>query len=161
MRDDVNEPTRTVERDPVCGMTVDPERAAAQSEHNGKTFHFCCQSCATKFAAEPEKYIGASAASAHRNDFIVPLAGIDSSKAVSTRQEPRSKQKMCARGSPPQGTGRAPGSPRRVPEMRYGARACRTRSTSISRRVHLSDASGNRSSGSRLLPDLRHGARTS
>src|ERR1700691_3851800 len=95
MRDDVNEPTRTVERDPVCGMTVDPERAAAQSEHNGKTFHFCCQSCATKFAAEPEKYIGASAASAHRNDFIVPLAGIDSSKAVSTRQEPRSKQKIA------------------------------------------------------------------
>jgi len=92
MRDDVNEPTRTVERDPVCGMTVDPERAAAQSEHNGKTFHFCCQSCATKFAAEPEKYIGASAASAHRNDFVVPPAGIDSSKAVSTRQEPRSKQ---------------------------------------------------------------------
>src|ERR1700691_429111 len=95
MRDDVNEPTRTVERDPVCGMTVDPERAAAQSEHNGKTFHFCCQSCATKFAAEPEKYIGASAASAHRNDFIVPLAGIDSSEAVSTRQEPRSKQKIA------------------------------------------------------------------
>src|ERR1700683_4017337 len=94
MRDEVNEPTRTVERDPVCGMTVDPERAAARSEHNGKTFHFCCQSCATKFAAEPEKYIAASAASAHRTDFVVPPAGIDSSKAVSTT-EPRSKQKIA------------------------------------------------------------------
>src|SRR6202167_2040312 len=93
MRDDMNQPTRTVEKDPVCGMTVDPDRAAAQSVHDGKTFHFCCQSCATKFAAEPEKYIGASAASAHRNEFVVPQAGIDSSKAVSIT-EPRSKQKI-------------------------------------------------------------------
>src|ERR1700691_1788815 len=95
MRDGLNQPTRTVEKDPVCGMTVDPHRAAAHSVHHGKPFHLRRQSCATKFAAEPEKYIGASAASAHRNEFIVPLAGIDSSKAVSTRQEPRSKQKIA------------------------------------------------------------------
>src|ERR1700678_3284954 len=93
MRDDVNEPTRTVERDPVCGMTVDPSRAAAQSARDGKIFHFCCQGCAAKFAAAPEKYLDAPAPSAHRNDFVVPPAGIDSSKAVSIT-EPRSKQKI-------------------------------------------------------------------
>jgi P-type Cu+ transporter len=46
-----------VESDPVCGMTVDPERAAAKAEHAGKTYYFCCGHCADKFRAEPEKYL--------------------------------------------------------------------------------------------------------
>ncbi|MGA7916820.1 MAG: heavy metal translocating P-type ATPase [Candidatus Acidiferrales bacterium] len=50
-----------MERDPVCGMTVNPERAAARVEHSGKTFYFCCAGCATKFRAEPEKYLSAKA----------------------------------------------------------------------------------------------------
>src|ERR1700683_3232147 len=95
MHDDMNQPTRTVEKDPVCGMTVDPDRAAAQSVHDGKTFYFCCQSCAAKFAAEPEKYAGASAASLHRNDFVVPLAGTESSKTVSTGQDCGPKQRTA------------------------------------------------------------------
>ena len=48
-----------MERDPVCGMTVAPERAAARVEHSGKTFYFCCAGCANKFRAEPEKYLSA------------------------------------------------------------------------------------------------------
>src|ERR1700691_4528767 len=46
-----------MERDPVCGMTVDPERPAATAEHAGKTYYFCCAGCAAKFRAEPEKYL--------------------------------------------------------------------------------------------------------
>jgi P-type Cu+ transporter len=45
-----------VERDPVCGMTVDPERSASRAEHSGGTFYFCCAACANKFRAEPEKF---------------------------------------------------------------------------------------------------------
>src|SRR4051812_15078398 len=53
--------------DPVCGMTVDPERAqAAQppkvAEHAGKTYFFCSNGCVAKFKAEPEKYLSKTAA---------------------------------------------------------------------------------------------------
>src|SRR5437899_12690022 len=44
-------------RDPVCGMTVNPEKAAAHFEHGGKNYYFCCQGCATKFQSDPEKYL--------------------------------------------------------------------------------------------------------
>src|ERR1700678_1763724 len=50
------------ERDPVCGMHVDPARAAAKVEHTGKTFYFCSAGCGKKFAASPEKYLPANAA---------------------------------------------------------------------------------------------------
>ena len=29
-------------QDPVCGMDVQPEQAAGQSEYQGRTFYFCC-----------------------------------------------------------------------------------------------------------------------
>jgi P-type Cu+ transporter len=44
-------------RDPVCGMQVDPARAAAKLEHSGKTFYFCSAGCGKKFAETPEKYL--------------------------------------------------------------------------------------------------------
>ncbi len=44
-------------KDPVCGMSVDPAKAAATAEHKGKSYHFCCAGCATKFQADPEKYL--------------------------------------------------------------------------------------------------------
>jgi P-type Cu+ transporter len=48
-----------IERDPVCGMTVDPAKAKATAEHSGKTYFFCCAGCAKKFQADPEKYLSA------------------------------------------------------------------------------------------------------
>src|ERR1700759_4421326 len=44
-------------RDPVCGMTVDPESSKHRFEHHGESFHFCCAGCRTKFAADPQKYL--------------------------------------------------------------------------------------------------------
>ncbi len=46
-----------VEKDPVCGMSVDPARAKATQEHAGKKYYFCCAGCAEKFRAEPAKYL--------------------------------------------------------------------------------------------------------
>src|SRR4051812_34732830 len=48
--------------DPVCGMTVVPEKARAASpprvaEHAGKNYYFCSAGCVRKFEAEPEKYL--------------------------------------------------------------------------------------------------------
>jgi P-type Cu+ transporter len=96
MPDELNEPTKTLEKDPVCGMTVNPDRAAAQSVHNGSTFYFCSKGCAAKFAASPEKYLNASAPSAHRNDFVVPSAEITSSNTAPPRQVPGLKQRTAA-----------------------------------------------------------------
>ena len=44
--------------DPVCGMSVDPATAKHSAEHDGTTYYFCCNGCRTKFAADPEKYLG-------------------------------------------------------------------------------------------------------
>jgi P-type Cu+ transporter len=43
-------------KDPVCGMTVDPARAAGSSEHGGHTVYFCSKGCKAKFDADPAKY---------------------------------------------------------------------------------------------------------
>lgn len=42
--------------DPVCGMWIDPEDAAATAEHEGKTYHFCAEGCREAFEKEPERY---------------------------------------------------------------------------------------------------------
>jgi Cu+-exporting ATPase len=46
----------TMEQDVVCGMQVDPAKAAAKSEYNGKTYYFCSASCKSKFDANPQQY---------------------------------------------------------------------------------------------------------
>src|ERR1700739_3360744 len=48
---------KVVERDPVCGMQVDPASARAKAEHGGRTYFFCCAGCAKKFEAAPEQYL--------------------------------------------------------------------------------------------------------
>jgi Cu+-exporting ATPase len=47
------------EHDPVCGMKVDPSKAAASIERKDTTVYFCSQACAAKFRAAPEKYVQA------------------------------------------------------------------------------------------------------
>ncbi|HEV3306497.1 MAG TPA: heavy metal translocating P-type ATPase [Candidatus Sulfotelmatobacter sp.] len=54
-------PASTLERDPVCGMNVNPSSAKHTYAHAGKTFYFCCASCVEKFKAEPERYLSAPA----------------------------------------------------------------------------------------------------
>jgi P-type Cu+ transporter len=43
-------------QDPVCGMDVQPEQAAGQSEFHGRTFYFCCPACKDKFDKDPERF---------------------------------------------------------------------------------------------------------
>jgi Cu+-exporting ATPase len=45
------------ERDPVCGMMVEPAQAAGTAVHDGKTYYFCAISCRDRFVAEPAKYL--------------------------------------------------------------------------------------------------------
>jgi Cu+-exporting ATPase len=77
-----------LEKDPVCGMPVDPTRAAAKVEHAGKTFYFCSAGCGKKFAASPEKYPSANAANS-----LVSIGGVGGPDQHShTRRELKSLQ---------------------------------------------------------------------
>ena len=49
--------TITTHRDPVCGMTVNPAKAAGSSEYRGQTYYFCGKGCLAKFTAEPGRYL--------------------------------------------------------------------------------------------------------
>lgn len=44
-------------KDPVCGMMIKEEEAAAKSEYKGKTYYFCSNHCKMEFDKNPEKYV--------------------------------------------------------------------------------------------------------
>jgi P-type Cu+ transporter len=44
-------------KDPVCGMSVDPAKAAGSFPFEGNTYHFCSRGCVAKFQSDPEKYL--------------------------------------------------------------------------------------------------------
>src|SRR5689334_17754612 len=61
-----------MERDPVCGMTVDPANAAAFVERGSKTYYFCAQGCAEKFSLNPEMYLqGITAPQVPPSPFLI------------------------------------------------------------------------------------------
>ena len=96
-------PTDTT--DPVCGMTVDPEHAAGTSVYQGRRYLFCSSSCLTRFQAAPEQYLrdrmhGGGAR-------CTPGVAYKGHRRVYLSDAP---------GGPPTG-------PRRLPEVRHGARA--------------------------------------
>jgi YHS domain-containing protein len=43
--------------DPVCGMTVTREHAAATYDFQGKTYYFCSTACRDDFVKDPQKYL--------------------------------------------------------------------------------------------------------
>ncbi|MFG0284547.1 MAG: heavy metal translocating P-type ATPase [Phycisphaerales bacterium JB039] len=45
--------------DPVCGMTVSPDKAAATERYRDSEYYFCSAGCAAKFRADPGRYAGA------------------------------------------------------------------------------------------------------
>lgn len=60
--------------DPVCGMRVQPQRAAAVVEHEGHNIYFCCQSCAEKFKREPDRYSSSAAAAGRQLVTLSPVS---------------------------------------------------------------------------------------
>lgn len=46
-------------KDLVCGMTIDPKKAAATRIHEGTTYYFCSPGCAKAFDADPGRYVSA------------------------------------------------------------------------------------------------------
>jgi Cu+-exporting ATPase len=46
-------------RDPVCGMTVDPDAGKPAHVHEGETYHFCAAGCRDRFVKSPDSFISA------------------------------------------------------------------------------------------------------
>src|SRR5579863_1416400 len=77
--------TPAPERDPVCGMNVNPATVKDVHEHGGKTFYFCCAGCAEKFKANPQSYINRPAAP---NSALVTLGMPPGPKPALTQLQP-------------------------------------------------------------------------
>ncbi len=45
-------------RDPVCGMAVNKNWAAARAEYGGRTYYFCIDECRRRFEESPQCYAG-------------------------------------------------------------------------------------------------------
>src|SRR5260370_34484429 len=81
-------PTPQKRKDPVCGMMVDPEKAAAKVEHAGKAYYFCSKNCAECFSREPEKFAVAPGS-----------AGMDHGPAPGEQESMRSPGAMAPRSA--------------------------------------------------------------
>src|SRR5271169_6230586 len=69
-----------LERDPVCGMNVNPATAKHVHEHAGKKYYFCCAGCAEKFKANPQGYLNPPAP---KSELVTLGAPKSPSQAVS------------------------------------------------------------------------------
>ena len=58
--DETRRPNMIQQVDPVCGMMVEPESAAAKREYAGKTYYFCNPGCAKAFDRKPEAFVDAT-----------------------------------------------------------------------------------------------------
>ncbi|HEY7290212.1 MAG TPA: heavy metal translocating P-type ATPase [Vicinamibacterales bacterium] len=62
--------------DPVCGMIVDPARAAGRVEHDGTVYFFCSPGCASKFSANPEKYLAGAREAMTPAPAVIGIGGL-------------------------------------------------------------------------------------
>ena len=46
-----------MQTDPVCGMAVDANTAAAAWEHDGTTYLFCSVGCLERFREDPVRFL--------------------------------------------------------------------------------------------------------
>ena len=107
--------TDPVAKDPVCGMAVEPQSAAARRVHGGRTFYFCAKACAEAFDKAPGKYLeggvkpgaGAAARVAPRAS---PAGAPRSSKSQAPLFEIKSPAKSAFLRKPPVKPGVSPDS---------------------------------------------------
>jgi len=110
--------------DPVCGMMVDPDRAAGHLEHGGTAYYFCSKSCVAKFSADPAKYLSGKREPMHSHTAPVSVVGL-------TRTAPRSAEPF-APSKPPEPL--EPDEPLGAEPRSSSSRWSRYWTTSLSRR---------------------------
>jgi Cu+-exporting ATPase len=80
----------TIVRDPVCGMTVDPDAGKPALDYRGRAYHFCSESCRSKFEAKPGDYLTAKD----------PVCGMDVDRSSAVHFLPSEGEKFyfCSAG---------------------------------------------------------------
>ncbi|PYR15045.1 MAG: copper-transporting ATPase [Acidobacteria bacterium] len=115
--------------DPVCGMTVDPARAAGSFEYGGTTHYFCSNGCLAKFSADPQRFLAGAREPTMQHAPVVQIGGLRRGGAEPARRS--SSQSSSA--SPPASSLPSPSAlpapsslpraeqapPLRVPETTY------------------------------------------
>ncbi len=71
-----SETSVSVVKDPVCGMQVDPAKAAGHSRYQGRTYSFCSLGCKKKFDLNPAQYVA---------DTVLPLLPLDAEVQAATK----------------------------------------------------------------------------
>jgi YHS domain-containing protein len=97
-------------KDPVCGMDIEPQDAAASREHMGHTFYFCSPNCVAQFDADPHRYAQAALAVTHAPlpvgsattgfNPALPLVRIDLPVLGLRREQDGRAVEMAVRGLP-------------------------------------------------------------
>ena len=54
-------PSAHAEKDPVCGMSVDPGTTPHQALHEDQTYYFCSAGCRAEFTADPARWLNPAA----------------------------------------------------------------------------------------------------
>lgn len=82
-------------RDPVCMMELDPRKAPATAEYEGRLYYFCSDRCRNKFLAQPKVYInkapnmrltvGVMGSASHKQDAKVAKMVFSLGQAIATR----------------------------------------------------------------------------
>ena len=101
-------------KDPVCGMDVDPSKAAGAVEHGGNTYYFCSQHCVRKFSEDAPKYLDPAfkPAGMMRSSGVIHIGGMaltaqaaaassTTSTPVNAAQQPKYICPMCPEVSSP------------------------------------------------------------
>jgi Cu+-exporting ATPase len=92
-----------LERDPVCGMTVDPQEAAGKADYEGNTYYFCSKGCAQRFSKEPAKFLTAPGAvgmetsqiRAHQGGQLLSIANAANVAAEKPAKETKTVRYTC------------------------------------------------------------------
>lgn len=78
----------SVALDPICGMTVEPGRAAGSHDYRGQRYYFCGRSCLERFKADPERALSPQPASSPKPTMRKPLPMMQPAPAMAGAIDP-------------------------------------------------------------------------
>ena len=79
-------------KDPVCGMSVNPDTAAGSTDYKGQTYYFCCEHCLQRFKNSPDQYLAIPQATISRTREVEPQAPPSASGEYTCPMHPEVRQ---------------------------------------------------------------------
>ncbi len=81
--------------DPVCGMTVSPDKAAGNAQFEGNEYFFCSKGCVQKFEADPAKYLAAKPSMTNMAAPLVSIGIAPSKRTANPDSVPKRTVYIC------------------------------------------------------------------